>query len=476
MLRRALLALGLMTGFYTLAIAIVVALVALPVAEIVYAHRVTPKLALVCLGAAITVLWAVVPRRDRFVPPGPELPAAQYPDLHALVREVASATGQQMPADIYLVGDVNAWVAHRGGLMGIGSRRVMGLGLPLMQGVTEDELRAVLAHEFGHYSSGDVALGPWLYKTRAAIGRTIAGLGDGYIAKIFNAYGRVFLRLTHAVSRQQEFIADAIAARVSGAGTMVSALRRTHALAVAHALYWQEEVTPVLRAGYRPRLAEGFARYFAAERVAAVCRDAVAQDEAGAEAGEFDTHPPLADRVEALEGQTGSWRNPSTVRHAFASSLLGDCEPLANSLFDRLVGPEQARALACLEWSAVAERVYATRWREMIRAYPDVARSIVPADLVPGPSAFAAIGSRLVGDSEIGIDEAQRVARAVGMITAVIGASLIDRGWQITTAPGAPVLLTSEGDTVDVARQVDALARGRIDDAEWAAWARRYAA
>ena len=52
--------------------------------------------------------------------------------------------------------------------MGFGSRRVMGLGLSLMQILTVSELRAVVAHEFGHFHGGDVAIGPWIHKTSAA--------------------------------------------------------------------------------------------------------------------------------------------------------------------------------------------------------------------------------------------------------------------------------------------------------------------
>jgi len=71
---------------------------------------------------------------------------------------------------------MNAWVAHRGGLMGLGARGIMGLGLPLLQTLTVSELRAVLAHEFGHYHGGDTKLGRFVYGTRTAIGRTLENL------------------------------------------------------------------------------------------------------------------------------------------------------------------------------------------------------------------------------------------------------------------------------------------------------------
>jgi len=139
----------------------------------------------------------------------------------------------------------------------------MGLGLPLMQSLTVDEFKGVLAHEFGHYHAGDVALGPWIYKTRAAIGRTIAQLSDNVLRFIFIAYANLFLRVTHAVSRRQEFIADEVGASVAGAAAMASGLRKVGAAAVLYQSYWHNELLPVVQAGFRPPVTWGFARYSA---------------------------------------------------------------------------------------------------------------------------------------------------------------------------------------------------------------------
>ena len=121
-----------------------------------------------------------------------------------------------MPSEVYLVPDVNAWVSSRGGVMGFGSRRVMGIGLPLLHVTRVAEMEAVLAHEFGHYHGGDTRLGPWIYKTRTAIGRTLEALGDGWLQVPFRAYGNFFLRVTQAISRAQEFTADRLAATLFG--------------------------------------------------------------------------------------------------------------------------------------------------------------------------------------------------------------------------------------------------------------------
>src|SRR5437762_10454090 len=81
LIRRAMLAVALMIGFYVLAVAIALALLWVPYAEFAYIHHIQPKLAIVCVGAALTILWALVPRPDRFAAPGPRLDERTDPKL-----------------------------------------------------------------------------------------------------------------------------------------------------------------------------------------------------------------------------------------------------------------------------------------------------------------------------------------------------------------------------------------------------------
>src|SRR5262249_13554604 len=153
----------------------------------------------------------------------------------------AGLTGEEPPAKVYLVPDVNAYVTQQGGTFGVGSQRVMGLGLPLMAVFTVDELKAVLAHEFGHYRGGDVRLGRVGYRTRLAIGRTLQETAGSLISQPFIAYSKLFLRVSSGVSRHQEFVADELAARVVGAAPLGSGLRKAHQAAVAFQLYMNNE-------------------------------------------------------------------------------------------------------------------------------------------------------------------------------------------------------------------------------------------
>ena len=59
----------LMIGFYILAVVIAAGLIYIPYAEVAYAHRIHPKLAILCVIGALAILWSVLPRFDRFESP-----------------------------------------------------------------------------------------------------------------------------------------------------------------------------------------------------------------------------------------------------------------------------------------------------------------------------------------------------------------------------------------------------------------------
>src|SRR5207253_8929900 len=94
---------GILVGFYALALLTVVLRVVEPflVASELYVFR--GYLIVGCYGLAILIVVAVAPRRDRFVPPGPRLDPAGQPRLFELISAVAQRTGQEMPAEVYLI-------------------------------------------------------------------------------------------------------------------------------------------------------------------------------------------------------------------------------------------------------------------------------------------------------------------------------------------------------------------------------------
>jgi len=168
---------------YAFVLALAAACVFLPYWLMTSANSANGQLVLLFLfGISIAgaMLWSLLPRPDKFKAPGPVLDKSQHPHLFAELENIATALNEPMPRDVYLIGDLNAWVADRGGFMGFGSRRVMGLGLPLLSILTVSQFRAVLAHEFAHYYGGDTSLGPWVYKTQSALIRIFQNIGVGW--------------------------------------------------------------------------------------------------------------------------------------------------------------------------------------------------------------------------------------------------------------------------------------------------------
>lgn len=463
---RAVLALGLMVGFYVFAIGLAALLLYMPYAEVVYAHRVHPKLVILCLIGAGVILYSIVPRRSTFEPPGPELDREAQPRLFAIIDELARQTGQKSPAHVYLVADVNAWVAEPHGVMGAGRARVMGLGLPLLQALSVSELRAVLAHEFGHYHAGDTSLGPLVYTTRAAIGRTIANLqrSNSILQLPFQWYGKLFLWISLAVSRAQEYAADALGARVAGTDAMISGLQTVHGVAPAFQAYVRSELQPVLGAGFRPPVAEGFAQFMAAEQVATVMARAVAQELADGVSDSSDTHPALRERVEALR-QTAHVSQPADDRRAIC--LLDGVPRLERELLGHLMGGNAAN-LQALPWGRVGEQVVAPSWSKRSAAAAAALRGLTPEGLaeplrnrtILGGKIARALGQN-VADSDLG-------DLALHVVSAALVTAGKARGATVESLPGEPVRLRLGEVTLVPSHDLPALVAGELSQQDWA--------
>jgi heat shock protein HtpX len=462
---RAVLAVVLLVGFYALALAIVGGLLWIPYAEWRYLGQLHAKLTVLCVLSAGLVLWAILPRLDRFEAPGPRLTPEQHPRLFALIGEVAAATRQAMPVEVYLVPDLNAWVAQRGGVMGLGSRRVMGIGLPLLQALTERQLRAVLAHEFGHYHGGDTALGPWIYKTRATLGRTLQAVSHStLLSKPFEWYGNGFLRVTHAISRRQEFVADALAARVAGSDAMTSALIAVHAAGNAFHPFWATEFVPVLRRGFRAPLASGFAAFLAAPGIERAVRASVDQEMASGKSDPYDTHPPLRERVAAL---TALPAGAAEGGESPALELLGDVERTEQALLAFLMKDGVAASLKPVSWEETVEQVWIPAWREQSAANAGRLRGLTPESLTDHPEPRTWLPLRLgMAASLLHVTDGHR-AEAAGIFGSALLTAFHAAGVPIQAPLGAPVTVEVDGTVVRPFDLPADLATGALSREAW---------
>lgn len=450
---RAALAIALLVGFYALALVVAGALLFIPYAEIVYANRIDPRIAIFCVVGAFLILKSVVPRADRFAPPGPELSPGAHPALFALIDDVARRTGQEKPAEVYLAGDVNAFVTERGGTMGLGARRVMGIGLPLLEALTVAELRAVIAHEFGHFVGGDTRLGPWIHKTRGAIGRTLESLAghSSILGKPFLWYGLGFLRVTHAVSRQQEFVADAVAARVAGRDAARSALRRISGAAAAYGSFWASELAPALDRGYRPPLASGFGQFLRAPGVTTQVAAVVDAELRSGKSDPYDTHPSLRDRLAALDriadAGGGDGDGAPDDGDAPARTLLSDVDALERALIGMVPVLEQ-KTLTPVSWDDAPSIVLPEGWRETVALHRAALAGLTPEQLPELSRAPGALAVRLglAPDESHVLDEHR--GRGVAIVGSALSLALLDRADTAGAVVGAPRLHAPPGEPV----------------------------
>jgi heat shock protein HtpX len=459
-------AIALTVGFYVLALAITGAL--LGAAILPWALNGSNNIGLTIAGLVLggSILVAIFPRRNRFEAPGVRLSPADQPALLELIDEEARACGERPPDEVYATFEVNAAVTEAGR-----RRRVMIVGLPLLEVVSERGLRSVVAHEFGHYAGGDTRLGPWIYRTREAILRTVAQLTDEEedewwaqkaVRLPFIWYAKAFLRITNAISRRQEYAADALAARRAGRDVHVATLRRIHAYAPVFDAYWANEVVPVLNAGRRPPVVEGFARFKRAETIEQAAAEQLERELAEAASDPYDSHPSLAERIAAVQDCPAGAPDDTPP----AAALLRDAPALETALATQLLGPGAARELRPIDWDAVAREVYLERAHGLVAGHGDLLGELTVADLADAPREVGRLaGSLQQREPELATEYAAELGAALmadGMLTA-----LHERGWSVEAPPGQPLLCRRGDDVLAPHVIVDDLRHDRLEADAW---------
>jgi Zn-dependent protease with chaperone function len=468
---RALLALGLMIGFYTLAIGIAAGLLFVIYAELRWAHRINVKLTCVCLAGAGVILWSIIPRWDRFVPPGPLLDRRKHPRFHEELRRIAQAVGQPVPEEAYLEMDVNAWVSQRGGFMGIGGRRVMAVGLPLLRILSMSELRGVLGHEFGHYHGGDTKLGPWVYKTREALFRTVQSLASSgsILHHVFLAYAKLFLRISNAISRRQELAADQLAAEIVGSRAFSKGLTAVHEGGLAYDAYMRNECVPAFGNGFRPPLADGFARFLSSKPIVKAIQESMSQEKSDSKHDPYRTHPPLAERLAAvasLPPDPKSDAPPLPSGDPPAVTLLEDLDALEDNLLRTVFDASKVAALKPVRWEDIGATVYVPMWTKAAAEAQSRMQGWTVATLPDRAGDLPRLGKDL---SDKGADADEAHSRAVSVVGAALAVALVSRGWTLRADPGDDVMLQRGEFTVSPFRLFSDLQEKRLTSEQWRA-------
>jgi Zn-dependent protease with chaperone function len=462
---RALVALLLILGFYSIALGLIAVLVYLPYATWVHLGYFSGAQTGFCVVSVLTIGYAVWPRREYFLAPGPRLAADAHPRLSALLDEIAREANLTRPEELYLIPEVNAWVSRRGGRTFSGGRMVMGLGLPLLAVLTPSHLRAVLGHEFGHEQGGDTALGGWIYGTRLAMiraGQEIRSTGwSGILMYPLLWYSKMFLRVTAAIARRQELSADAQAARIAGSVVAGEALVTIERAAIAFDRFLRTEVFPILERGYRPPLAAGFACYFRNQEKSGADESSVARTP-----DPYPSHPDLKERLSALgcDPALRAWRSPE----ATALSLIENPESFEPDLLGRLTNQTVSRRAKPITWEELQgpsgiELVYGAGWNALLKECGPGLGEVFVRDLAGIAKDPEALGRKLVRRKMMSKDYVAVANQAVGIALVRL---LQKAGWSLRKEPGLPIRAQSESTSVE---PFEILGRLREDAfaAEW---------
>jgi Zn-dependent protease with chaperone function len=461
---RAILAISLLAIFYTIALILVVLLFSESYIEHALRGAVSLKLTAFCIISGGIILWSIFPRKNRPVDPGIPLNRLQQATLFDLVAEIATQTGQLPPKEIYLTNEINTWVTTRGGVFGIGSKRMMGIGLPLVELLTEDEFKAVLAHEFGHCYSGDTKLGPIIYKTRSAIINTITSLAtySSFLHAPFVWYLKFFLRITHAVSRSQELVADRIAARVFGPNPLIDGLKKISVQGLLYDYYIENEIKPAVANGFIPPIYEGFNHYLSSEYGKKIMEAITDENQFEQVSDPYDTHPTLYERIENLSDLP-----PRTVSsNTSASRLFYGLDTLKHDLVDFIIRKNYS-SVKRIEWQNIGTQIWAKSWREVALRFTSITEGHPVSQLVDLRKAILKNREKISPSDDNVLQKNKRLPVAGNEIGAILACALLDAGWRVVAEPGEKTLFKKGGKDFTPFDYTRKIAAGQISSLEW---------
>lgn len=264
---------------------------------------------LIPLGIGLTALIGAVFRSFQVHFPQPEgfpLHRVQAPKLFAALDSICAALQAPVPHYVLVTGEYNASVAQhpRLGLFG-GHVNYLMLGLPLMEALSPEQFKSVLAHEIGHLSRNHSRFSGWVYRVEATWHQMLDTLqaerhsGISLFLPFFRWYSPYFAAYSFVLRRGNEYVADKCAAQVTGPETtaqMLISLRlkgRAYRQEFWGSLLEQAKTEPRLPETIYPQMQAGFRK--------PALREAQWYEDALDERTDLaDTHPSLSERLAAL--------------------------------------------------------------------------------------------------------------------------------------------------------------------------------
>ncbi len=258
---------------------------------------------LVLVGLILRSLWITIPEPD-----GKELQREQAPALFDLVTEIQTKLVGPKVHHIYVSDELNCGIVQIPslGLFGWTSNYLV-VGLPMLKALSPEEFRSVLAHEFGHLSGKHSRFTGWIYRVRQSWIQILHTVKQerSYASFLFepflNWYGPYFDAYSFVLRRAQEYEADVYSVELTGKQVAARALARLVTKErTLNEIFWPQFLRQSRFVGQPPR--DTFVQMLGG--LAHPISNAKAQSwfhqELEVQTGYDDSHPALADRLDAM--------------------------------------------------------------------------------------------------------------------------------------------------------------------------------
>lgn len=331
---------GIAATYYYVSLPFVIVSVIAFAALVIYAFLLLGRMpiyfvAALVIGGFITIVKSVQSIFMRISPelPGRPLEAVEAPELWRLTREVAAAVGTRPVDEIRVTPGIDMAVYEAGTRherREDRARRVLLLGVGLLDGFRQGSFCAVLAHEYGHFAHRDTAGGELAMRVQNDMMKFAVALVNARQNTRLNvawhflrAYSFLFRRISHGATRLQEVLADRVAAVQYGAQNFEDGLRHV----VRRHVEFVATVNGELREAIEHRRPVRNVYAIPVPETTDVEREV--EEALARPTTEDDSHPGPLDRFRLLSGVTASRQWPAS---GFVWDLFVDRERLVTEM------------------------------------------------------------------------------------------------------------------------------------------------
>lgn len=269
---------------------------------------------LVGVGAILDGLFRSVFRCKHFEP-ALLIDISEEPTLSNFIESLCRTMGTKIP-DCVLLHFGPTFFVQQGKIdvfNGTAKGRILAIGMPLLGSLTVNEFRAIIAHEFAHFTGRDTLyssfVSPVYVGTITACEEMDSIISDDEQESLLlsipmllpyfmlRAYLSLFQIIDAAISRSRETRADSIAAEICGKGIFSDALKKVVRESKAFGVMFSQNIPDELKKGTYVNYCDAFRTFLLqkSDDLDQIDKEAMTEGRKM-----YDRHPPLKKRLSYL--------------------------------------------------------------------------------------------------------------------------------------------------------------------------------